>query len=154
MSARIEVVQLLPYNKAINASSQDISFNSTTVDLRVGVARINAVVARGFSPSSLGLDYRIFWYGGITTSEIVGTLTGMTGGDRFEEPTVNTQVIDTYPGATLPAGGAAEGYQAWIFAPMPAVLAPFVRFQLLVKGGSAADALFNLYAVVQRHFDT
>lgn len=152
MSSRIEVYRLIPGDLGIDASGGDVTYNSTTLDLRVNVPRINSVVARGISASSQP-DYKVFWYGGITTSEIMGTATGEI--DRFEEPDVNAPLISTYPGGVLPLnpGTSAEGYEAWIVAPLPAILTPYVRFHLLVKGGSPAGAKFNLYAYVQHRFD-
>jgi hypothetical protein len=146
VSYLLNVVRLIPGDLSINASGGDVSYNSKTLDIS-RKPRVNAIVARGLSPGSFGLDYKVFFYQGITTSEIAGDPTGQS--DRFEEPDVNPPLISTYPASGL----QAEGYQAWIVVPMPAILTPFVRFHILVKGGSAADGKFNLYGVVQDRLD-
>lgn len=147
MSSRIEVVNLIE-NVNLSGLSGPNPYDTPTLDLRVFAPRIEAVVARGRSPGVSQPDYAVFWYGGVTTTEIMGDATGMTGGDRFEPVNTNAAVIDTNPSGTHP-----EGSENWLIAPMPTVLWPFVRFRLISAAGSPGDSVFDLYAVIRRRFD-
>lgn len=151
MSARIQVYKLIEDVGLAGGGS----VTSDTIDVRVGVARINAIVARGIAQVSQP-NYVVEWAGGVTTEEIAGTPTGDI--DRFQiyaasdvavpaDNTFNPVLINTMSG-----GNFGLGYEGWIIAPMPAVLWPFIRFRITSEGGSPT-ATFNLFAITQVRFD-
>lgn len=146
MSSRIEVVRLL-HEVNLSGAGGDNPRASDTVDLRVGVPRIESVIARG-SAASTQPSFKVEWAGGVTTTE---TGEGVSTGDidRFEPYTANADVINTGSGGTH-----TEGTEEWLVAPMPDVLWPFIRFQLTALANSPPDSIFSLYAVVRRRFDS
>ncbi len=151
MSARIEVYNLLEEYALAGGNS----IVTPTIDLRVGISRVNSIVARGLATVSQP-NYVVEWAGGITTSEIMGTATGDI--DRFQifaasdvvvpaDNTFNPPLI-----STMADGNFGLGYEGWIVAPMPAILWPFIRWRVTSEGGSPT-AMFSLFATVQRRFD-
>jgi hypothetical protein len=156
VSSRVEVLKLID-NVSLSGGGVIVT---TTLDLRVGVPRIESVIARGLASVSQP-EYKVEWAGGVTTTEIMGTPTG--NDDRFQifdeidiSPPLpaatavnafNPDLINTSAGGTH-----GLGVEEWINAPFPDVLWPFIRFRLTSAGGSPF-AFFSLYALLRRRFD-
>lgn len=147
MAARIQVLKLV--NGVAIAGGGELE--TDTVDLRTGIERVNAIVARGIAAVSQP-NYKVEWAGGITTAEVMGSPTGDT--DRFQifdaadvavpsDNIPNEDLINTMAG-----GNFGLGSELWILKEMPQVLWPYIRFRITSEGGSPT-ATFDLFLIVQ-----
>ena len=140
--SRLEVVTLIQ-PVALTGAGGDVFKTSATIDLRTNIERVEAVVAQGTASGESKPVYQVRWAGGILTTEIGGTPTGQPDAfEPFTDPTfpVEKILIDNQTQNPWP-----------ISVPMPAVLWPFIRFQLQVVSGSPAGTL-SLYAIVRKQF--